>query len=466
MLPLAHSARAGRGIPAQEYPAHVLDVQDLALHFAAAVTRYWNGDPALFTGLIRQAAPVHDLGKLDSENQYVLRTSETKPLPVRHEIAGLMHLLGRGHFGAALLVGAHHRGLPEFFRWARRHKDVRDLLDSEVDLKAVDRADRFLAQYLNEHRRSCASPELQDSNPLPVNTLKGLAWRFALSCLVDADYTDTAVNYAQEQAAPTIEPRWAERRAALELYVAGLQRNGRGDPGRNLLRQRVYEACRDSELEDRICACDSGVGTGKTTAVMAHLLRVAEERKLRHVFVVLPYTNIIDQSVVVYRDALVLQGEDPERIVAAHHHQADYGSSFSRQLATLWDCPVTVTTAVQFFETMAGAAAPKLRKLHELPGSAIFIDEAHAAIPAKLWPQTWIWLKELTESWGCHAVLASGSLVRFWEHEDFVKPPVSIPDLLPHDVRLDAKSIGGGHCQGTQGTTPRRVAPFDVAGSW
>jgi CRISPR-associated endonuclease/helicase Cas3 len=160
---------------------------------------------------------------------------------------------------------------------------------------------------------------------------------------------------------------------------------------------------------------------------------------LRHVFVVLPYTNIINQSVGVYRKALSMDGEDPERVVAAHHHQADYGSPLSRQLSTLWDCPITVTTAVQFFETMAGAAAPKLRKFHELPGSAIFIDEAHASIPAKLWPQTWRWLKELTEAWGCHVVLASGSLVRFWEHEDFVKPRISIPDLIPADIRADAK---------------------------
>src|ERR1035438_10106516 len=37
--------------------------------------------------------------------------------------------------------------------------------------------------------------------------------------------------------------------------------------------------------------------------------------------------------------------------------------------------------------------------------------------------QGW-WLKELTEEWGCHVVLASGSLNRFWELEDLVNPPV------------------------------------------
>jgi CRISPR-associated endonuclease/helicase Cas3 len=382
MPPLAHSARTSRSIPAQEYSDHVRGVTQFALHFAHEAASYWNGKSTDFAELLRLAAPMHDLGKLDNENQEVLRTSEKKPLPVRHEIAGVMHLLGRRQFGAALLVGAHHRGLPEFFRWARRHKELRELLNSEPDIKAIDRAERLLSEYVNEHHRWCSSPESEGLNPIPLNGLKGLAWRFALSSLVDADHADTAIHYAQEQPFASAEQRWGERRRALDCYVAKLQKEARGDPARNLLRQRIYEACRDSTQEAPICACDSAVGTGKTTAVMAHLLRIAQERKLRHIFVVLPYTNIINQSVGVFRKALVLEGEDPERIVAAHHHQADYGSAFSRQLATLWDCPITVTTAVQFFETIAAAAAPKLRKLHELPGSAIVIDEAHAAIPA------------------------------------------------------------------------------------
>src|SRR5262249_27373691 len=149
----------------------------------------------------------------------------------------------------------------------------------------------------------------------------------------------------------------------------------------------------------------------------------ARARHLRHILVVLPFTNIIDQSVKVYREALTLPDENPERVVAAHHHQADFESVQTRQLATLWDCPVTVTTAVQFFETLASNHTARLRKLHELTGSAIFIDEAHAAIPPHLWPLTWKWLTELTDEWGCHAVLASGSLARFWNDSRFCAPP-------------------------------------------
>ena len=155
-----------------------------------------------------------------------------------------------------------------------------------------------------------------------------------------------------------------------------------------------------SKPDERILACDSPVGTGKTTAVMAHLLRVAAERKFRRVFVVLPFTNIIDQSVDVYRRALRLADESKvtmENVIAAHHHRVDFSSYEARCLAARWDSPIVVTTAVQFFETLAARDTASLRKFHQVAGSAIFVDEAHAAVPPALWPQMLRWLRELCE---------------------------------------------------------------------
>ena len=93
-----------------------------------------------------------------------------------------------------------------------------------------------------------------------------------------------------------------------------------------------------------------------------------------------------------------------------------------------------MVTAVQFFETLASKSPGSLRKLHHLPGSAIFIDEAHAALPVPLWPQAWKWLKILNEQWGCYTVLGSGSLNRFWELKDFAGPPEELPELLEQEI--------------------------------
>ncbi len=216
------------------------------------------------------------------------------------------------------------------------------------------------------------------------------------------------------------------------------------------LRQDVYRACRGRPVQqgENTLSCDSPVGTGKTTAVMAHLLRVAAERGLRRIFVVLPFTNIIDQSVDVYRRALRLPDEtesDMVSVVAAHHHRVDYESFELRHLAARWDSPIVVTTAVQFFETLAAKEPSSLRKLHQVAGSGIFVDEAHAALPPALWPQMLRWLRELCDDWSCHLVLASGSLARFWELPDFIPPREKrlIPELVTPEVATRTKDFEG-----------------------
>jgi CRISPR-associated endonuclease/helicase Cas3 len=256
---------------------------------------------------------------------------------------------------------------------------------------------------------------------------------------VDADHTDTARHYGEQPGLNPAERRWAERLAALDRYVGNL--GGNSGP-RDALRSEIYAACRAASPDHLIWACDSPVGSGKTTAIMAYLLQAAVSRGLRHVFVVLPYTNIVQQSVEVYRRALVLPGEDPEKVVAAHHHQAEFRSVDLRFLTTLWDAPIIVTTAVQFFETLGANRTPRLRKLHQLPGSAVFVDEAHAAMPIHLWPFMWEQIKSLVGNWSCRVVLGSGSLAKFWENPRILGEgkTETIPAMVPEHLR-SASSI-------------------------
>ncbi len=438
---LAHSARPKRGIPAQQYEEHVRAVERMARTYAHDAAQYWSGDRSGFEEAVAFAGRAHDLGKLDEKNQAVLRSFARPKLEVPHEDAGVKYLLDRRQSEAATLVYSHHAGLPGLLAEFHRSLCLRQEPEAENGW-VTGHVDEGLPRYSEAHHALFESVKERDAdagNWRRVGTRwSGLTWRLALSCLVDADHGDTATNYGNEVAVKPPDPKWDERLAALDHYAEGLGGSDVARTARNDLRGRIYEELRErSDPGRRFYACDSPVGTGKTTAVMAHLLRAAKESKphLRHVFVVLPYVNIIKQSVDTYRKALVLPSEEPTRAVAAHHHQADYKSVEARQLATLWDCPVTVTTAVQFFETLASNHPARLRKLHELPGSAIFIDEAHAAIPSWLWPQTWLWLNELTQQWGCHVVLGSGSLARFWEPGGIIDPPQSLPELVPEHVR-------------------------------
>jgi CRISPR/Cas system-associated endonuclease/helicase Cas3 len=378
---------------------------------------------------VRRAALLHDLGKLDDANQAVLKKGSKKHLPMNHVDAGTAYLSKGKEFEAAFFVYGHHIGLQSVpYETGRDHLFLRDEeINREVDQK--------LADYLAGRTEWCGKVDESSGYNANKSGWTGLARRLAFACLVDADYGDTAVHYGGESEKQTVKQRWKERLDKLSEYVQGLQSKSDASEERKAQRQNAYEDCRDADTKPSLYACDSPVGTGKTTAVMAHLLRAAIDKELRHIFVVLPYTNIIKQSADVYRKALVLPGENPEEVIAEHHHQADFSSYDLRQLAALWTAPIIVTTAVQFFETLGANHPAQLRKLHELPGSAIFLDEAHAAIPTWLWPQAWRWLKDLTANWRCHFVFASGSLPQFWQNEKIANPTEKVLNLLGVEQR-------------------------------
>ncbi len=430
---LAHSPQPENEIPAQPYAEHIENVIVSAVRHANDLTATAT-DSQLFKFAVQLAAEFHDLGKLDPENQAVLSVGGSGHLPVNHVDAGVAHLLKPSSQPAAqlaaILVFSHHRGLPAIaeHRTLKSGSPFRDLEPDESGRKTKDHTDRHLEEYLRLHLSTVARAVQSTCSNEQRQSDMSVLLRLALSCLVDADHFDTARNYGQAFfSSPKLEP--AVRLELLDRYVAGLAENKKDE--RTRLRQDVYRDCRNADpSSESVLACDSPVGSGKTTAIMAHLLNVAAERKLRRVFVVLPYTNIIDQSVQTYRKALVKADEDPEGVVAAHHHRAEFDSLAARHLTYSWNSPIVITTAVQFFETLAACRTGALRKLHQVAGSAIFIDEAHAALPAHLWPIAWKWLQELKTNWGCYFVMGSGSLSRFWELPEFVDSPPKVPNLV------------------------------------
>ena len=111
---LARSPKPEKGIPVQTYKQHVSEVMRMTTDFAekAAYSAYG----PLLREVVGYAAAYHDLGKLDDENQKVLRTAGKGSLPVKHWDAGAAHLMSNpkilANKLAALFVHSHHEGLP------------------------------------------------------------------------------------------------------------------------------------------------------------------------------------------------------------------------------------------------------------------------------------------------------------------------------------------------------------------
>ncbi|MDR2632835.1 MAG: CRISPR-associated endonuclease Cas3'' [Treponema sp.] len=410
----AHSPRKKGDIPAQPYEKHISEVIRRARNAAAEAGKY-AASLQTFLQTVDLAAEFHDIGKLDPKNQEVLSGKKSaKSLPVQHTDAGAAHLLNAASYPAAIAIQAHHIGYPDFITEQEKAEDMfRDTEIIEAASQTVrERVDKTLPELLSIHHSIIEKPD----TIAQIAALDGnqqVALRMVLSCLADADHTDTAVNYGDYPVSETIIPlRAADRLKKLDKHVATL---GKRQDERSSLRREMYQVCRDAEIVESISSCDSPVGSGKTTAVMAHLLRQADKRNLRRIIVVLPVTNIIKQSVDTYRKVLCFDDEDPEAVVAELHHRADFKDIEIRHLTALWRAPIIVTTAVAFFETLASNSTATLRRLHELPGSAIFVDEAHAALPVNLLPLAWRWINTYADEWSCYWVFASGSLCRFWE---------------------------------------------------
>jgi CRISPR-associated endonuclease/helicase Cas3 len=404
---------------------------------------YANEPPPGLLDSIETAATFHDLGKLDAEIQAALRRGRGSKLKWDHIDAGVAHLSDLQDWPAAWMVRAHHApGLPEKQEHfnpdgigrklrGRRH-DEEDQLRHE---KQIERTNGHLQDYVALHESTVGHHAPEKRRPI-----HGLTLRLACSCLVDADHTDSMFFDAGRLPVVAPAPRWAERLQALREYIEALPSGEtEAERARNRRRAAFFSACVGSPVRGPIVACEGPVGIGKTTAVVAFLMQRAQEAGLRRLIVVAPYTNILTQTAEVLRRALVLPDESdrPDKVVVEHHHRADFDCLEDRDLAVLWQAPVVLTTAVSFFETLAACDPASLRKLHALPGSAIFIDEAHDALPTKLWPQNWRWLCELAEKWSCRFVLASGSLVRFWEDQAIVDEAVKLPELLPPDQATD-----------------------------
>ena len=427
---LAHSAKDI--YPAQPYEIHIRHVlKKVEASLGEIVPFLSENHQNMFLTAARLAAVYHDLGKLEPENQECL--SGAKPaahLPLHHTDAGCAFLLLQNP-SAGITVYSHHLGLPNFsdeilknekaFRdkelYSRTNRDLPDLLSIQ----------RLL---LGEEVKGTISSEGEFAGNNQVFR------RLLLSIQASADFTDVAETYGKIQ--PTVIPqlRAEERLKALDAYVQGLGK-GAADT-RNQLRLEFYREMQAKTMQAPYSFCDAPVGSGKTTAVMAHLLRQAIDTGARRIFVILPFTNIINQSVKVYRNALTLPGENPREVVAAVHSKVDFEQEEYRQLSSSWQAPVIVTTAVAFFETMASNRPSVLQRLQQLPGSVFFLDEAHAQLPLSLIPLALKWITCLSQEYSCYWVFASGSLVQYWKIKELIPKgaaPMKVSALLQENIR-------------------------------
>lgn len=442
----AHSAqdKLGNLLPYEHWQtlqSHSVNVGEMAAEFARV---FGTQEIACQTGKL------HDLGKYSEAFNHRLHGGP----PVDHATAGAKIAVKRwgdviGKLMAFCIAG-HHAGLAN----GNGEGDNRSTLKQRLALQFgadIPTLDNLWQQEIKLPQNLSAPPLKADAHH-PFFSYAFFT-RMLYSCLVDADYLDTEAFYLN------LENKASERGGYPDLNA--LQHNF--NQFINAFRRRIAQAPEQTGAEKRNAALnrlrseilDHAVekaaqaqalftltvptGGGKTFTSMSFALEHARQHGLRRIIYVIPFTSIIEQNAAAFRKAF---GELGEQSVLEHH--STFGDGKLQNEATKdklrlasenWDAPIVVTTAVQFFESLFADRSSRCRKLHNIAGSVIILDEAQM-LPLNLLLPIMQAIKELAQNYRCSIVMCTATQPAVQAENGFYRGFENVREIAPKPTAL------------------------------
>ncbi len=393
---------------------HLLAVASMSANFSQAfesapVTQRW----AYMAGLW------HDLGKYRPGFQRYLAQSDNPDAHIEGKVGGrekthsaagalwAIQVLGEKHGASgklaarvlAYLIAGHHAGLDN---WEDGLASRLDGADSKTEFSQA----RDAKPPLNILGAGDFVPHLKN---IPGGSDGFALWvRMLFSCLIDADFLDTEAHFdAGKPAKREGFPALASMQHAFDAHMAALPV---ADTPVNTLRADILRQCRGkAALPAGFFSLTVPTGGGKTLSSLAFALNHASAHQKRRIIYAIPYTSIIEQTADVFRGVFKALGDE---VLIEHHSQADAAekdeTARSRLACENWDAPLVVTTNVQLFESLFAAKTSRCRKLHNLIGSVIVLDEAQQLPPEFLQPILDV-LNLLVKHYGVTVVLCTAT---------------------------------------------------------
>lgn len=333
--------------------------------------------------LAYNAGLLHDFGKYRPDFQrYILAASGANqfgkvPPKAPHAIVGAIE--ARRLFDDPMIadtlaycISGHHRGLYDHNEMERRlrhgeHKrwcDACERLTSVENLKTTD----------------CDDVDEPDDLQMAI--------RMLFSALVDADRLDTERFMTPDLSAERLRIRgnYASLSTLRERLRAKTE-SFSSAPDTPVNRARAYflRSCRThgAESDPDIYTLSLPTGAGKTISSMAWALEMAIRNHHDRIIYVIPYTSIITQTAMVFREIFGEENilEHHSEVVVEQQTEDDKSCEQMSRLKFLtenWDAPIILTTNVQFFESLFASKPAKCRKVHSIANSVIVMDEVQA----------------------------------------------------------------------------------------
>lgn len=411
----AHSGKKNDKSDWQLLRDHLLVVAETAKKNA----RYFGAEELTYL-----AGILHDLGKYTPEFQMRLEGFSVR---VDHATAGAKIIAGmfpEELFGfplyklVAYTIAGHHAGLANGYEEGEGRRSLNDRLKLEFDgvqLKQLD--NEAWHEELSLPKPEELLPRLSFSQD---GQIRGFQFAFLIrmifSCLVDADFIDTDKFYKTLEHKPLLRgkyPNLSELKTKLDQYMAEKTQAADLTQKVNQLRHEILISAREkAHLPPGLFTLTVPTGGGKTLSSMSFALDHALAHEMRRVIYVIPFTSIIEQNAKVFREAF---GDLGESAVLEHHSNFDDRHIKNEQTQDKlklamenWDMPVVVTTAVQFFESLFADRPSRCRKLHNISGSVIVLDEAQMLPLAFLRP-IMAAIDELARNYQCSVVLCTAT---------------------------------------------------------
>lgn len=405
------------------------DWQSLKDHLArvAEVSEH-NGRYFKANKLCYLAGLLHDLGKYTAEFQ---RRLEGNPQKVDHATAGAKiaaELLPDESFNqfpfykfVAYAIAGHHAGLANGSAEGDDRRSLKDRMNLQFGKELPVLDDDVWKIELEIPPIELLVPEISPNTDVK---LQGFQYAFLIrmifSCLVDADFIDTDKFYRNLENKAVLRGEYAqlsELKQRFDKILADMLVKSDQAKKVNQLRKEILDNARlKSRLSPGLFTLTVPTGGGKTLSSMAFALDHALEHGMRRVIYVIPFTSIIEQNAKVFREAF---GDLGNSAVLEHHSNFDdrniqckEGAEETRDKLKLamenWDMPVVVTTAVQFFESLFADRPSRCRKLHNISGSVIILDEAQS-LPLKFLRPVMAAIDELARNYNCSVVLCTAT---------------------------------------------------------
>lgn len=381
---------------------HIYGTANKAKKFA---DKWAMGNLAFTSGIL------HDLGKYSEQFQEYLKNNSRG---VEHAIAGAIFAKNNKSIKFSNI-------LPFFI--AGHHSGLHNLSDLKNSLKEKSNKD-FVKSSINNFSNQIGIDYKEDENiNFDINNQLELEFlmRMMFSSLVDADYLDTEKHFDLNKYSLRnindydIKELWNKFRKNQNKLMEKAE-----DSKLNNIRNNIYQTVLNkAEQNNNFFSLTVPTGGGKTRTGLGFALKHADFNNMDRVIVVIPYTNIIEQTAKTYKEIL---GEEN---ILEHHSNFDFSEDEEEydkekiKLATEnWDMPVVVTTSVQFFESLFSHRTSKLRKLHNLANSTIIFDEVQTLPPEYLNSILQV-LKQLVKNYNASIVFSTATQPAFGDRENF-----------------------------------------------